>query len=1377
MGLFIGFSLMAQENDLQKLKERADSIKVAYGEEDLKYILALDELASFSASIKDYEAELEYRKQILSILEKPGLNNSIIYGWNMIFYGEIFAEMGKPTSDYIEFLISGIEICEQNGDSDSEAYRSGVIKCLNLYIDSNDLTKAEQYLERYIATIKTSENREDILLEGSFEAAIGQIARLEQNWEKAIAHYTMCTAILKPFISSDKEIRVQYYAISSLTAACLYFFGDLEKSKECLLSCIDEMVKYDDCDNKQYIDNLYFLGNVAYDQNDLNLAINSYLQCEEWIASTYGTLSEEYEQLENDIAGAYLEMGDYVQGLAKYNICKTALEFICKQNNIPLYNDKRYLQVIKNLALCNSFAGDLKSCLSYQKILLSLLENNPDHIVSEVCDAKMDVFNSLVKLHNLKEADSVRTEIQGMINDCTDPQALSSYMYDCFTLSVERNRYQEALELSEIIVNQGKEEDSVDFLSYVPTLIDIASQYIRIGYIPEASCFLDKALDVSNSLTDTYKNYQYWFQGVIFARYALLYSYSDISKATEHIEKSLSVLSLIKSDFAESYLSALTIKGQILSKSLRFGDALAVFKECKQIAHSLGLTEPDLINNISQNTAILNLLSGDIAGAIQYLEEARLSIKEKYGVNNRFYVDNLDSEASYYMSTGNFERSLDLLKESIEISDELFGEGNISSAQSMLSMSTAYLNMGNNNFAKVYAEDGIRILAKNKQDTTLAFLDGLLALGTAQLRLGDMYSANNNFKKAEQFLEDHNLVSTIIGAQSYTSIGASLSSIGDAKSIKLLGRSLALYEQLGQQATPDYFNSLIALAKAYFSANDKGNSMLIPKINNAFKSIYISNIALFSESDRESFLSTYNDLSDVVFSSRDDDAFDGDLYDFVLMNKGLLLGTANTFYKAILNSGDEKLINDLTRMRMLNVSIQRSASSTNETIRQQADSLRQESEKIERELVSKSKDFADYSAWVASTWKDIQTNLTSKNVAIEFIAYNDVMDGTKKYAALILKKGMARPQFVPICDLSQIESFINESPDAIYGDISTSSQFYKTFWLPIEEYLSEGDAIYYSPSDFLHTFALESILNKDGISLDKVYSFNRVSSTKNIIKDGHIPVNSAIVYGGLKYDVSVDEMAILSKEYNGRYSLSYAKPQYLPDSTRLGWSYLPGTKTETDAIADMLKKEGVRCDVRQGNEGNEESFKSLSGSKFDILHIATHGFFIPAAQTKRPEYLQRLDFSGNFDYSDASLPDPNSPMLRSGLLLSGANSAWVGKDLPEEIEDGILTSSEIASCNFMGTELVVLSACETGLGEITSEGVFGLQRAFKMAGAKTIIMSLWKVDDESTRLMMTTMYDKLLSGSSKHEAFEYAKGVVKEKYKSPYYWASFIMLD
>jgi CHAT domain-containing protein len=184
-----------------------------------------------------------------------------------------------------------------------------------------------------------------------------------------------------------------------------------------------------------------------------------------------------------------------------------------------------------------------------------------------------------------------------------------------------------------------------------------------------------------------------------------------------------------------------------------------------------------------------------------------------------------------------------------------------------------------------------------------------------------------------------------------------------------------------------------------------------------------------------------------------------------------------------------------------------------------------------------------------------------------------------------------------------------------------------------------------------------------------------------------------------------------------------------------------------------------------GTEGTEAAFKSLSGQGQRLIHIATHGFF----------YNETDSTFARFNLGD-------NPMVRSGLFLAGADNKWYGDGIPHGVEDGFLTSLEISNLDFRGLDMVVLSACETGKGNIKGDGVFGLQRGFKMASANSILMSLWKVNDEATCLLMSEFYKHWIGECrSKHDALEMAKQTLrshKEKHwDNPEFWAAFILLD
>ena len=223
------------------------------------------------------------------------------------------------------------------------------------------------------------------------------------------------------------------------------------------------------------------------------------------------------------------------------------------------------------------------------------------------------------------------------------------------------------------------------------------------------------------------------------------------------------------------------------------------------------------------------------------------------------------------------------------------------------------------------------------------------------------------------------------------------------------------------------------------------------------------------------------------------------------------------------------------------------------------------------------------------------------------------------------------------------------------------------------------------------------------------------------------------------------------------------------ESMRAGVRYLPGTKREVEDIKAILQPRHVNTELFSTTVANEEAFKALNGEKRNIIHIATHGFY-----WSQDKALEQKFFGKN---NQTNISDP---LNRSGLLFAGANLALRGhsNDLPSNVQDGILTAKEISLMDLRGADMVVLSACETAKGEVTGEGVFGLQRAFKMAGVQTILMSLWPVDDAATQLMMTEFYRHWIEQKeSKSEAFAHALNTVRKNYADPKHWEAFILLD
>ena len=394
-----------------------------------------------------------------------------------------------------------------------------------------------------------------------------------------------------------------------------------------------------------------------------------------------------------------------------------------------------------------------------------------------------------------------------------------------------------------------------------------------------------------------------------------------------------------------------------------------------------------------------------------------------------------------------------------------------------------------------------------------------------------------------------------------------------------------------------------------------------------------------------------------------------------------------------------------------------------------------------------------------NSYKDIQSKMSIDSYGIEFLEFL-YKDNKKAYAAYLLKKDWDTS---PMLFLGYKDSI----------DISNEKQIYEFVWKPIERYINPGDHIYFSPSGILHQIPIESLPIGDGKVMSDVYHMHRVSSTRELaMKKEKVKYEKAVLYGNLNYEMTDEEMITESQIQSDENEGFFVSRGLLDDSIRgYVWTKLGNTEREVEYISDLLNKNQVVTATYQHNKGNEESFKSLSGKGYNIIHLATHGFFYPDKVAKEKDYFKPTFMNTTSTYH------PDFSMWRSGLVLSGGNRAWKGETIPDQVEDGILKAQEISDLDLRGADLVVLSACQTGLGEITSDGVFGLQRAFKMAGAQTIVMSLTEVDDQTTMAMMNKFYTNLFSGQSKHDAFYNAQRYIRSIKPDPKYWAGWIMLD
>jgi len=389
-------------------------------------------------------------------------------------------------------------------------------------------------------------------------------------------------------------------------------------------------------------------------------------------------------------------------------------------------------------------------------------------------------------------------------------------------------------------------------------------------------------------------------------------------------------------------------------------------------------------------------------------------------------------------------------------------------------------------------------------------------------------------------------------------------------------------------------------------------------------------------------------------------------------------------------------------------------------------------------------------------WEELQFSLSDNEAALEFVRLGN--NEKPFYCAILINESLDHPVFIPLFEEQKITSVFGDkltnSLDYVNKLYSADSRglvgksekiaLYDLIWQPLEEHLDGIEKIYYSCDGILHGISLEAIPIDIELSLKDKFDFLRLTNLRNLAVDEidfKSYTNEGLVIGGIEYG-----------------AVSESSPSR---STRKGqWNFLPHSEKEADAVTTILNEAGYSVQKMKGKDAQEGTIQKslLKENNNRILHFATHGFF---------DTQNLLDVKSSLQSNTT-----DDVMVHTGLVLSNAN-------LSSNVEDNMLTSYEITQLNLENTELAVLSACETGLGEIyENEGVYGLQRSFKIAGAKYIIMSLWVVDDRATNEFMKTFYKKYIEEEINIvDAFNETQQEMKDRFFDADKWAGFILVN
>ena len=960
-----------------------------------------------------------------------------------------------------------------------------------------------------------------------------------------------------------------------------------------------------------------------------------------------------------------------------------------------------------------------------------------------------------------------------------------------------------ALDYTQKAVNLRRKLLGENNLDYIKSLHNLAFCYARLGDYNKAVVIGEQVC----SLIKINKNWDELYAIAVHLLGQYYWGIGNISKSIEIGEKAIGLCKEILGETHDEYAASLSSLAYYYMNIAHWGKALNLEEKALKI-FILNQNQRGIANSY-MNIGIIKFNNNDYNTAIKKIEYARDLFEE---IKHPDYYSTLGTLTLCYNRIGNYNKAILLGEKALLGYKGLFGEQSHQYATTLSNLSESYMYVGNKEkyiqYTNLSLEIQEEIFGSNHHVYALALANAAFMYGThinvkkaleMNQKAIDIYIANNmsntsNFKMAisnqilfnislgnyQKAINDINSIlptidkNSILYADYLFKLSVCYNSVDDFENaIKYNTESLNIVKSIYGKNHISYIGGLEHQTHNLLLGGTE--EQLIQNLKEEAECITLftqKNVLTYNKRERQMWWKEidkfYQDLGNYAFSVKKPKEIKNILYNGMLISKGILLNIDKETRKSLQKLDTEQIYERLQSYRKeYNNQLQ------NGNLQNNYD-LRDNIALLERKLFNKINDQLNLDNYTI-TIDSIKAHLGEKDIAVEFYNYPFWQLDTDSmiYAAIVIKKEWD----TPIIFALKTESLIKKA----YSNTDVNNPIealYYWIWngLVQEEFIKPGDNIYFSASGILHQIPIESLPIGDGKIMSDVYNMHRLSSTRELVKEKKdMKYTKAALYGGLNYDMTDDELLSASQTYTKDASTEYFVSRGLLEDSIRGykWDNLSNTQQEVDYISDLMKKNQITTQTYKGNKGNEESFKALSGHEYNIIHLATHGFFYPDEEAKEKDYFKPLLLNDHYQkYNEVDMS-----MWRSGLVLSGGNRAWKGDSIPDTVEDGILKAQEIGDLDLRGADLVVLSACNTGQGEVTGEGVFGLQRAFKMAGAQTIVMSLTPVDDQTTMAMMNKFYTNLFSGQSKHDAFYNAQRYIRSIKPDSRYWMGWIMLD
>jgi CHAT domain-containing protein len=1307
--------------------------------------------------------------QAISISEKVNGENSISHGINLTDAAQNMVNYGNYVKAY-QYLEKAIKIFE-NSSIDDEFYMSELkLKKAEILIAIGDYNSALKlinqeeafYLQR---TLNKDKNLKNDQLEKRYEDA----ARLITLKSNALRHKGEIRRADSAFSTGENWIKDKLKRKNKYFVEHLYHFAEfLEENgtRDLPYSYYTDAYIYSiSANGTNHPATLKYLEKLVLNtikENNINRALAFYKDLEKILKTDFDKSSSHFVKLANISFESNLKKGD--------------------------------IDKVENAA----------AKLSQDKNLLPA-----DHPI------RIDLLQTLVKVA------SAKNQYQNAENYLNEIVKIKSQLYGDTSITTAYSRlelahhwvdytdkFEEAVKIyDKEYFGKIKKQITSNHYKYVKLLNHLATTYQIDDEYKKASKLLDEALLVTRV---KYDNQDIDFGKELNMIADLQIKIGEYEKAAVNINESLRILENFDSDFnVVYYIMALETYAKLMSIKGFFDEAEEAL-ELSQKLYANTIPSPEYNPLIaSQEMASVYMKVGKYGETEQILTKALKRNVELYGNDSRNLILPMVDFGKLHLIKGDYTKTEELGRRALEISENVFGKKSTKNAPAILLLGELYETIGDYDKSEEFYKRAISIL---ENQFGRDHVD--VATSISKLAIVMFYKGNEDPKEIQELLFE---AKEIIGKRfsvksplyadllkdmarffiSENKLEDALSFLDQSETIwkEKAGRrnnikaadihilrgdifykqrkwndaeseykdSQKLNEKFFNNQHPEYVKATSRMSKVYYmDGNQRKAKSYIEEVMNNYNRFIKDYFPALSEREKTKYWNTikndYDYFNTMALSMHDRyPEMIETVYNNALKTKGLLLSSSIKMRERILNSNDSTLksqyFNWLDKKELLSNAIsmsQEQLESENINLAQ----LAREVELIEKSLSQQSELFSEGIIQKEYNWEQIKETLQPNEVAIEMVRFryfDHYITDSVVYLMLILKnEKKSKPEFVVMENGNDMESkFFNNYRNAIKYRV-TDNFSYKNFWQPIEQAIGLNKTIYLSPDGVYNQINLEAIpIGNQQYLLDKT-NIVLVSNTKDLyLRKENVDIpqeeKTALLFGDPKFYLASRQDYI---------------SEFRSGATQI--SDLPGTQKEINELTKLFSQYGWTTSKYMDNEAAEETVKQIKSPK--VFHIATHGFFTEKEDRTTGNSFEKNEMSDN-------------PLLNTGLMLKGAGDVLAKTRFNYNIEPGILTAYEAMNLNLDKTDLVVLSACETGLGEVHGgEGVFGLQRSFLVAGAKTLVMSLFKVSDEATEKLMVSFYEKWLETGDKRQAFIDAKKEIRNEYKDPIYWGAFVMI-